>query len=283
MGLNFRKSITVLPGVKVNLSKSGVGLSVGIPGIRGSINTSGRITGSVGLPGTGLSYRKSTNVKKVVEKLTGEEAEKKTKGGKGATADDQAAPAKNAGVKCHRTGETAGTKAAKGELAKQIMAIYSVGDQLVDWGAIQNSTSNIGYEQWDYLKSKADKILDGDIDTYFEVVCDVNPFDDLISYGSNFECDTDSPMKMHIKFDVNSNQVFAEDKDLLEDYVAGVVIRSARDMFALLPVWSVSVDAVDGEKTLCSISFNRGSFDELNFAKLDASDTIRQLGGMLNL
>ena len=62
MGLIFRKSITILPGVKVNLSKSGASLSVGTTGLHASINTKGRVTGSVGLPGSGISYRKSAKV-----------------------------------------------------------------------------------------------------------------------------------------------------------------------------------------------------------------------------
>lgn len=55
-GLRWRKSISILPGVKVNLSKSGVSTSVG--GHGGTINVGTRSqTVNVGIPGTGLSYR----------------------------------------------------------------------------------------------------------------------------------------------------------------------------------------------------------------------------------
>lgn len=58
MGLRFRKSFRLLPGIKLNLSKSGPSLSVGGPGA--SVNIGSKKTrASVGLPGSGLSYATS--------------------------------------------------------------------------------------------------------------------------------------------------------------------------------------------------------------------------------
>ena len=55
MGFRFRKSIKLFPGVRLNLSKSGVSTSIGRPGA--TINISARgARATVGLPGTGLSY-----------------------------------------------------------------------------------------------------------------------------------------------------------------------------------------------------------------------------------
>ena len=47
-------------GVRLNLSRTGVGISAGVPGARYSVHSSGRTTKSVGLPGTGLSYRQDS-------------------------------------------------------------------------------------------------------------------------------------------------------------------------------------------------------------------------------
>ena len=74
MGLSFRKSVTILPGVKVNLSKSGVSLSTGVKGLHASINTKGQVRGTASLPGTGIRYTKTTKV----SKLLGKEEEKKS-------------------------------------------------------------------------------------------------------------------------------------------------------------------------------------------------------------
>ena len=60
MGLRFRKSIKILPGVKLNLGKKSAGVSVGTTGARYSVNSSGRKTSTVGVPGTGLSYSNSS-------------------------------------------------------------------------------------------------------------------------------------------------------------------------------------------------------------------------------
>ncbi|MDO5441330.1 MAG: DUF4236 domain-containing protein, partial [Bacillota bacterium] len=68
MGLSFRKSITILPGVKVNLSKSGVSLSAGIGGLHGSINTKGQVRGTASIPGTGVRY---TKTKKLTDLIPG--------------------------------------------------------------------------------------------------------------------------------------------------------------------------------------------------------------------
>lgn len=56
MGLRFRKSIKIAPGIRFNLGTKSAGISIGTKGCRYSLNTSGRRTASIGIPGTGLSY-----------------------------------------------------------------------------------------------------------------------------------------------------------------------------------------------------------------------------------
>lgn len=63
MGLRFRKSVKVAPGVKLNVGKKSVGMSVGGKGARISASTSGRKTTTVGIPGSGLSYSHSSGGK----------------------------------------------------------------------------------------------------------------------------------------------------------------------------------------------------------------------------
>lgn len=55
MGLRFRKSINIGP-LRINLSKSGVGVSAGVKGFRVGRSAKGKKTATVSLPGTGLSY-----------------------------------------------------------------------------------------------------------------------------------------------------------------------------------------------------------------------------------
>lgn len=66
MGLRFRKSVSLFPGVKLNFGTTGMSVSTGVPGFRKTFHTSGRVTTSVGIPGTGLYYVDTKNTKKTV-------------------------------------------------------------------------------------------------------------------------------------------------------------------------------------------------------------------------
>jgi hypothetical protein len=56
LGIRFRKSIKLLPGVRVNISRSGVSTTIGPRGA--SINISERgVYSNLGIPGTGISFR----------------------------------------------------------------------------------------------------------------------------------------------------------------------------------------------------------------------------------
>ena len=56
MGFRFSRRISILPGLSLNLSRSGVSLSAGVRGAHVTLGPRGTYT-SVGLPGTGISYR----------------------------------------------------------------------------------------------------------------------------------------------------------------------------------------------------------------------------------
>jgi hypothetical protein len=62
MGFRFRRTVRLLPGLRLNLSKSGVSASVGT---RGAWFTFGRngTRATVGLPGTGISYSTTNSTK----------------------------------------------------------------------------------------------------------------------------------------------------------------------------------------------------------------------------
>jgi hypothetical protein len=56
MGLRFHRVFSILPGIRINLSKSGLSTSLGPRGADVNIGRHG-VTTSAGIPGTGLSYR----------------------------------------------------------------------------------------------------------------------------------------------------------------------------------------------------------------------------------
>jgi hypothetical protein len=55
MGFRFRKYFGVLPGIRVNVGKKRVSLSVGVRGLTANISKDG-IRNTISAPGTGLSY-----------------------------------------------------------------------------------------------------------------------------------------------------------------------------------------------------------------------------------
>ena len=57
MGCNFRKSVKIAPGVKVNFSKRGTSISAGPKGYKVSVNSKGKVHQTTSIPGTGLYNR----------------------------------------------------------------------------------------------------------------------------------------------------------------------------------------------------------------------------------
>ncbi|MCC6918963.1 MAG: DUF4236 domain-containing protein [Alphaproteobacteria bacterium] len=55
MGLRFRQSFQLFPGVRINLSARGLSASFGVPGATLNVSPKG-IRSTIGLPGSGLSY-----------------------------------------------------------------------------------------------------------------------------------------------------------------------------------------------------------------------------------
>nr|WP_238597265.1 DUF4236 domain-containing protein [Pseudomonas sp. MF6394] len=59
MGFRFSKRITIVPGVRLNISGKGVSTSIGPRGLSMTMGRNGTYL-NAGLPGTGLSYLKGS-------------------------------------------------------------------------------------------------------------------------------------------------------------------------------------------------------------------------------
>lgn len=55
--IRFIKRVKIAKGITLNISKRGAGMSAGPKGMKVSRSAQGRLTGSMGIPGSGLSYR----------------------------------------------------------------------------------------------------------------------------------------------------------------------------------------------------------------------------------
>ncbi|MBS3995701.1 MAG: DUF4236 domain-containing protein [Alkaliphilus sp.] len=80
MGLRFFKRISIVPGISLNLSKSGPSLSFGPKGLKYTVGGKGTRT-TFGLPGTGLYYTTSKSWKNNKSVLTAPSVNTSTSGG----------------------------------------------------------------------------------------------------------------------------------------------------------------------------------------------------------
>ncbi len=80
MGFRFRKSINLGGGVRINLSKSGVGYSVGTKGLRVTKTADGKTRTTTSIPGTGISHVSETGKKKTTAAKTAKPVVKATMG-----------------------------------------------------------------------------------------------------------------------------------------------------------------------------------------------------------
>lgn len=64
MGFRFRKSFKIAPGARFTIGKKSSSVSFGGKGFRYTVNSKGRKTTTIGIPGTGISYSSSSSKSK---------------------------------------------------------------------------------------------------------------------------------------------------------------------------------------------------------------------------
>ena len=61
MGFRFRKSFKLAPGIRMSVTPKGLGVSAGPRGAKLSVHSSGRVTTTASIPGSGLAFSQSVN------------------------------------------------------------------------------------------------------------------------------------------------------------------------------------------------------------------------------
>lgn len=342
MGLRMRKSIKIAKGVRLNLGKSGASLSFGTRGLRYTIHSSGRRTSSIGIPGTGLSYVTTTSGKRKYNSQSYAKRQQiqqqKQQGYMDEMEQNRLAVEeynnlieiiKGIHKECDEhvdwnyiyslkepfNPQGIGPKEAKAmkeleeykpSLSERLMKSKAEKrkSELKEKVELAREEDKKDYEEWKRLHELAGRVLSGDIDAFLQVIEEMNPLDDLLDFGSDFEFGIDDPSAMEVEFTVKSNTVIPTYSlsltktgklsrkeltktayyDLVQDYVSSCSIRIARDIFALLPLDTVVVHAVDNmlntqtgheeEMTILSVVFNRDILEGLNFELIDPSDAL---------
>lgn len=168
------------------------------------------------------------------------------------------------------------------------------------------------YNAWRELIDLAEDILKGRVSSYFKAIKIINPFEDLLELGIDFEFGADDSNIMHVEYVVDSREIIPyykltsskmgvlnksnfsreEYNNLVKDYIAGCAIRIARELFALIPINEVIVHVVDhkfntnsriNEKiTVLSADIRRELIENLDFDKLKPIDILEALKYNMN-
>ncbi|WP_433957784.1 DUF4236 domain-containing protein [Cytobacillus horneckiae] len=341
MGFGFRKSFKIAPGVRFNVSHRSVGASVGVKGLRYSVNSRGQSRTTASIPGTGLSYT-STSGGRSYKSAAYNQRQKLLREQKEIMKQEELQRAKYEVDMFNNQIEV-------------IKSIHKECDEHIDWqkislykhpyhidekgqnelNAINNLTNfkpsftqklfksaekekqklrdeiNIAieqdkqeFEEMTRTIKIAHKVMKQDVDTYFQVIDELSPLDDLLDFGSGFEFFIEDPNILEVDFIVNSKDVIPSKQksltktgklsekdmpktkylDIFQDYVCSCAIRIARDMFAILPFKSVVVNAMDEQLntatgqieivTVLSVKFDKNVLNTLNFDAIDCSDSM---------
>ncbi|XID96242.1 DUF4236 domain-containing protein [Paenibacillaceae bacterium WGS1546] len=244
MGLKFRKSIKIAPGVRLNVGKKSAGLSFGGKGLRYSLNTrtGGRVTAS--LPGAGLSYsggarprsrtpayRRRSELSKLQRDL------EKMRELERAKVEVQIYENQIETIKSiHLEGEepidwqrvsaspppfepgAAGPNETEARMASER---YKPGilerlfrreskrrAKLAERVAAAKEADEADYRAWEDTVALAGRVLAGDPDAYLRVVREMDPFDDLAAFGSGFELFAgDDPGRVVVEFEARAEGI----------------------------------------------------------------------------
>lgn len=161
------------------------------------------------------------------------------------------------------------------------------------------------YEEWQSLTELAKKVCQQDIIAYSEAIEKLNPFEEIKHIGSAVECKVINKDLIVSYIYVHGEKIIPkEEKSLLksgklsikpmpisrfyelyQDYVCSCVLRVARELFALLPIEMVIVNAISkmlNTKTgyiedmpILSVAIPKKTLELLNFDAIDPSDSMK--------
>lgn len=292
MGIRFRKSIQIFPGVKLNINKSGLSLSLGPRGLKYTVNSSGKSTATIGIPGSGLSYSK--NITKGFQSK------------KSLTSRQDHLEENEAQVIDYQN------------YINYITSLHLYSDPAVEW--LPNGPSHLPeisadetaashYTQLDTsasaLKLLSEGILNGELDAYEQALRAYLPLQDLAEFGSGFDIDLEDANSAIIRFDLNLESVLphqklsltptgklsqkaltkSELKSIADDYIASAALRIALDLFALLPLTLVRIIARDkmtspvtghdSYEVYLDVAIDKKTLESLNLETIDPSSALQ--------
>ena len=150
--------------------------------------------------------------------------------------------------------------------------LWKVADETVDWtDALAHETPCDGLtapDEWALYHRYAARVLAGDTDAYLAVIAAMQPLDDLTAYAGGF--DVAAPSSDELQAVMQALPVYLDAPGAeARRYLAGMAVRMARDLFALLPVTRVRTEVRRGDKALLTVTFEKAEMLKVRFAFID--------------
>ena len=124
------------------------------------------------------------------------------------------------------------TPAAPEKLKTGIQNIWKTADETIDWtDALAHSTPTDGLtgpRMWAFYHKNAQKVLDGDLTAYTEVLQKANPLGELTEFAENITMRAPAPERLESTFICKKEQL-EKNRKL---YLAAMGLRIARDLLA---------------------------------------------------
>ena len=163
--------------------------------------------------------------------------------------------------------------------------LWKTADESIDWTDVLVSplpTDGITpRERWDFLRTQVNAVLSGDISAYSTVLKEVRPLDDLKQYAHKIRVSCINADRINVTFNALTEDA-TQANEAYDTYLCGLAIRSARDLFAILPVQEVSITAGDSSHERVHVVLTRNAMRGIRFAFIAPAEFILQNGGSLN-
>ena len=163
-----------------------------------------------------------------------------------------------------------------------IRNLWKTADETIDWtDALAHSTPTDGLtgpRMWTFYHKYAQKVLDGDLDAYTEVLQKANPLGELTEYAEGITMRAPSAERLESRFICRGEQM-EKNRKL---YLAAMGLRIARDLLACLPVEEVTVTGEENGADVFTATYTRQQLLHRNFVFTDPVELAKEIGAQFN-
>ena len=131
---------------------------------------------------------------------------------------------------------------------------------------------------WAFYHKNAQKVLEGDLNAYTEVLQKANPLGELTEFAENITMRAPSPDRLESNFICKKEQL-EKNRKL---YLAAMGLRIARDLLACLPVEEVFVTGENDGTIVFKTTYTRQQLLHRNFVFTDPVALAKECGAEFN-